>query len=66
MKKFYKCLTQGCDRKLEKQYLYCSIECACYDRFIMVRRGTLIQRIILKIYQKIVYKCYMFLRNLDE
>jgi hypothetical protein len=33
MKK-YKCLNEHCEYKLEKQYLYCGLECAIYDGYV--------------------------------
>ena len=29
--KTHKCKTDGCKRKIDVPFVYCSIECACYD-----------------------------------
>lgn len=36
-----KCKTEGCTRLVEPPYLYCSIECACYDGAYSVKTGWL-------------------------
>ena len=32
-----KCKTKDCKRKIESPYVYCSIECACYDGAMSVK-----------------------------
>lgn len=34
-----KCLGPNCERKIEKDYLFCSIECACYAGVFDVKTG---------------------------
>ena len=36
---YNKCLEKDCKNKVEKPYLYCSIECACYDGCYSVTKG---------------------------
>lgn len=39
-----KCFTTDCNRQVEDQYLYCSIECACYDGAYSVKTGWLLSK----------------------
>lgn len=34
-----KCKTKDCNRHVEDGYIYCSIECACYDKAFDVKTG---------------------------
>lgn len=63
----YKCLAKNCNGKLEKKYLFCSIECACYGGF---NSGCQVKgkarELFRKIRRTIIYKIHMLIRNLKE
>ncbi|MEK6879106.1 MAG: hypothetical protein AABY22_05830 [Nanoarchaeota archaeon] len=65
--KTYKCLAPGCDRQLEKKYLYCSLECCCYGGFTS---GCQVKGPIREFYRrlirKIIYKIHMIIRSFDK
>ena len=41
MKNKHKCKTKDCKKMIEEPYIYCSIECACYDGKYSVTKGHL-------------------------
>lgn len=62
MKK-YKCLCNNCDRKLEKNYLFCSLECAAYAGYFTAKyQKNHIIYLFRKIRSLIYYKWHMLLR----
>jgi hypothetical protein len=66
MKKFYKCLAKDCDRQLEKKYLFCSIECACYSGFSSgCRMPHPIIEFFRNIRRRIIYRFHMLLRSYE-
>ncbi len=34
-----KCKTKDCERMVDEPYIYCSIECACYDGAFSTTKG---------------------------
>lgn len=68
-KVFYKCLAENCVIKLEKQYLFCGIECACYSGWIKTHRGIYkysLIRTIYKIRNYIIHKIILSSRTVYE
>lgn len=62
----YKCLAKGCEIKLEKHYLFCSIECACYNKYMSARYDGGIKQIFRLIIQKIIFTYYLITRTIYE
>lgn len=62
--KRYKCLAKHCDRYIEKQYLFCSLECACYGGFNSgcQVKGKL-REAFRKIRRAIIYRIHMIIRR---
>lgn len=50
MKHEHKCCCEDCQKIVESSYLYCSIECACYDGTYSVTKGIIDQQKIDKHY----------------
>lgn len=36
------CKTEGCNRLVHDRYVYCSIECCCYDQYFIRKNGKII------------------------
>lgn len=61
--KTYKCLAPNCKRKVEKKYLYCSLECGCYGGFVSgYPRKSKLQEAFRKVRRYIIYKIHMLMR----
>lgn len=46
----YKCKCDDCSVIIEEPFIYCSVECACYDGAYSITKGTINQQKIDKYY----------------